>query len=134
MKMPCLAPNLVAVTLMAAAWPAQADVFHSLPEGVGTVVIHAKPLSSNLALVFDPVCLVPKDQNTDRDAATVSRRRVDPRAGASGAAPMLGARPGIPQLASAMQTMFDPERAQLRDGIARARLMPQVSIGTGRRF
>jgi hypothetical protein len=119
MKTPCLAPHLVAATLLAAAWPAHADAFHGSAALAGTMVGYAKSLSSSLTLRADLVSSpgIARESieegvshtghiKSDRGAlfmdwylagplrltggVTFSRTRVDLRAGADGGAPMLG--------------------------------------------
>jgi hypothetical protein len=119
MKTPCLALNLVAVTLMGATGPVHADAFHSSPGLAGSMVGYVKPLSSNLTLRADLVSFpgIARESieqgashtghiKSDRGALfmdwavvgslrltggmTFNRTRVDLRAGATGATPMLG--------------------------------------------
>jgi hypothetical protein len=127
MKTPCLALNLVAVTLMAATGPVHADALHSGPELAGSMVGYVKPLSSHLIVSLRLT-----------GGTTFSRPRAELRAGATGVAPMLGAAPyGVDKglsRASVPQTALDQELVQLRDGIGRVRLMPQVSLGMSPHF
>jgi hypothetical protein len=142
MKTPRLALNLAAATLMAAAGPARADALHSpgWADGVG----HAKPLSSNLVPHAAPAAFHGLPHASINAGASptghiefdlaYSRARLDARAGASAAAPMLGGTPRGTRLANVSQVALDHERAQVRDGVGRARLVPQVSLGTDARF
>jgi hypothetical protein len=57
MKTPRLAPHLIAATLLAAPWAAQADAMHGGPVLSGTIVGYVKPLSSNLMMRADLVSL-----------------------------------------------------------------------------
>jgi hypothetical protein len=150
MKTPCLAPHLVAATLLAASWPAHAEAFHGGTGLTGTMASYAKSLSSHHTLQADGASSpgIARESieegvshsghiKPDRGAlfmdwslagplgltggVTFRRTRIDLRAGAHGGAPMLGA-------------ALDQELAQLRDGIVRVRFMPQTSLGIDPRF
>jgi hypothetical protein len=119
MKTPCLAPHVVAATLLTASWPVHADAFHSSAGLAGTMVGYAKSLSSNLTLRADLVSSpgIARESidggvshsghiKSDRGALFMdwylagplrltggmafSRTRIDLRAGAKSGTPMLG--------------------------------------------
>lgn len=144
MKTPRLTLSLIAATLMAATGPARADALHNDTGLAGAMVGPAKSLSSNLTLRADlvpPRGLPPESIEAGAQPTghikpdlSFSRTHIDLRAGPSGAAPMLGGAPSGPHLTSLSQAVLDRELALLRDGIGRARLVSQVSLGAYLRF
>lgn len=149
MKTPCLALQLVAATLVAAAGSAHADAFYSSAGLPGATVGYAKSLSSSITLRADLTSApgIPRDAivegvsysghiKSDRGAAfmdwyfaanlrltggmTFNRTRVDLRASASGGTPLIG---DIPY-STAVNDRFDV-------AIRSPNTLPYLGVGYG---